>query len=87
MNVFAQLAAAAHGIGIALLPKIMALREPNLRGLTHLDIDGRLQYGLAARRKSINRPTVQAARNALRQEVRLRNDEFDVTSGEPSYYS
>ncbi|MGW0039872.1 LysR family transcriptional regulator [Gordonia sp. NPDC003376] len=75
-NIFAQLEAAACGAAIALIPRFMALREPRLRELGHLRLDGRLRYVLAARREALTRPTVMAVRSALAQEVASRAEEL-----------
>lgn len=75
-SLFAQLEAAACGAGIALLPRFIALRHSSLRELTDLVVDGRLQFSLAARRESVNRPAVRAVRMALHHEVTTRAHEL-----------
>lgn len=75
-NIFAQLAAAACGAGIALIPRFLALREPALRELTQISPASNLRFVMAARREALSRPTFQAVRRAIEREVRDRSEEL-----------
>ena len=75
-NIFAQLEAAARGAGIALIPKFMALREPDLVEITEIANHSKLRFTLAARRDVLSRPAVGAVRAALHREINSRTDEL-----------
>lgn len=75
-NIFAQLEAAAHGAGIGLIPKFMALRAPNLVEITEIANRSPLRFTLAARRDVLSRPAFDAVRTALHREVTNRRHEL-----------
>ncbi|GAA4641069.1 LysR family transcriptional regulator [Gordonia humi] len=75
-NIFAQLEAAVSSAAIALIPRFMALRSPDLRELDHLRPSTPLRYVLATRRESLARPAVKAVRDALAREVAVRRHEL-----------
>lgn len=76
-NIFAQLEAARVSAGIALIPRFLALRAPELREVKLAGIAPlRLAFTLAARRDSAGRPAVLAVRAAIHEEVRLRKNEL-----------
>ena len=75
-NVFAQLEATRQGAGVGLLPKYMAMQAPELRRVV-LSIDPlRLSFSLAMRRDSVSQANVQAVREAIHHQVRIRPHEL-----------
>lgn len=75
-NIFAQLEAARVGAGIAVLPKFLALRAPELRQVDVGTPPIHLAFTLAARRDSVSRPAVRAVRQALHEEIEQRRHEL-----------
>lgn len=75
-NVLAQVEAARHGAGIALLPKYLALREPTLRRVCTSVAPLRSCFSLAVRHDSVSRPNVRAVREAIFEQVHARANEM-----------
>jgi DNA-binding transcriptional LysR family regulator len=76
-NIFAQLEAARRGLGIALLPKFIAITAPELRPVAAaVAPHPRVPVTLAARREAVTRREVRVVREALRQEVQSRQKEL-----------
>lgn len=75
-NIFAHVAATRCGGGIGLLPAFMAGQHPDLHRILPDVVDVRLAFSLAARRESLTNPVVQAVRQAIQEEARLRRDEL-----------
>jgi DNA-binding transcriptional LysR family regulator len=68
-NIFAHVEATRAGGGIGLLPAFMACRHSELIRLLPREVDVQLTFSLAARRESLNNPTVQAVRAAIHAEA------------------
>jgi DNA-binding transcriptional LysR family regulator len=64
-NIFAHVEATRAAGGIGLLPAFMASRHTELIRLLPRDVDIHLNFSLAARRESLNNPTVTAVRDAI----------------------
>ena len=75
-NIFAQLEATRRGVGIALLPKFMAITAPGIRPIAAAVPRPRVPVILASRREASTRREVRAVREALLQEVHHRQDEL-----------
>ena len=86
-NIFAHVSATRCGGGIGLLPAFMANQHSDLRRILPNIVDVRLAFSLAARRESLSNPSVQAVRQAIQEEARIRHDElvppssFSATEG------
>jgi DNA-binding transcriptional LysR family regulator len=75
-NIFAQLEATRHGVGIALLPKFIAITAPDLRPIAAAVPRPRVPVTLAARREAMTRREVRTVRAALLHEMHNRQDEL-----------
>ena len=75
-NIFAQLEATRRGVGIGLLSKFVARTAPELVPVAPYVPPTRVAVTLAARRDALQRPEVQAVREALFVEVGERRSEL-----------
>ena len=75
-NIFAQLEAVRLGVGIALLPKFIAITAPDIRLIAAELAPTRVSMTLALREAALARREVLVVREALHQEVQRRRHEL-----------